>query len=748
MSRISIFTRALFAAVVCVLLVACGGGSSSTKNNPAPAITSFSPASAQAGTNAFTLTINGTGFGSASTVTWNGSSRAVTFISTDELQIPVSAADLTGAGTASVAVANAAPGGGQASAVFTISAPSAPTVAALSPNSALMGGSQFSLTVTGTNFVQSSTVQWNGLNLPTTYVSNSQLTAMVPGSDIVNPGNVPVTVVTPAPGGGTSATVQFVVTYPLPNVSAVTPSSLTAGGPLTGGPLKITINGTNFFPGATVYWNTTAARVTDFVSATQLTATLLPADIATGSVASISVQNPAPTAGMSNAVSITVNNPAPAITSVGPTTTQVAGTNIALTIDGSGFLPSSVVTLGTQSVAPGSVNATGTELTVNFASAPVGTLPVTVVNSAPAGGTSNSVDFDSIPAGTAVTQTLVSVDGSGSPVDSASGAMSENGRYVAFGAYVRDTCLGVAPGCTAATLQYSTNADQAVGVSDTGRYVTSQLHSSGTIGDLKFWDTCFEAASGCVPSIVAPPLSAGDAVPVGGTWLAPNARYLSYSTGPTDPTNPAPLSVYLFDTCVGAPPGCTPGPIATGQSTPGGYYSASEDELSATPDGRFLVYTDASSAIDLYDSCAGTAAGTCSSTNNVQFNVAPPGACEHPSISDTGRYIAFACRVQEMEVRLQDTCQGAMSCTAATATITSTSSGASSSEPIISGDGRFIAFVTAAPIIKGQTIGYPSVFLTTPALMRLRVALRPPLRRQSASRQMVLLRMPPVHWKA
>jgi len=693
--------------VGCVSLVACGGSSTpKPPNNPAPVVQSLSPTSIAAGSNGFTLAVNGSGFISSSSVAWNGTARRATLVSSSQLTIPVAAADLQAIGTASVVVTNPSPGGGQSSASFAISAPAAPTVTGLSPSSTPMGGSGLTLTVNGTNFVQGSTVQWNGSSRTTTYVSNTQLQAAITTADVQNPGQVPVTVVTPAPGGGTSGAVSMAVTYPLPVVDGVTPASITAGQTLT-----LTINGSNFFPGATSYWNTTAARVTQFVSSTQLTMTLLPADVVSGSVASISVQNPPPTAGMSNSVPFTVNNPSPTIGSLS-TTTQVAGTKISLTITGTGFVPASIVHLGAQSVTASSVSSNGTQLTANFVSAPVGTLPVSVVNGAPQGGTSNTVDFDSIPAGTGITQALVSIDPGGTAVDEASGAISDTGRYVAFGEFVRDTCVGVANGCTPLTLRYSTNADTASGVDDTGRYVTSQLHTSGTIGDLKFWDTCFGVVSGCTASTITVPIADGDAIPVGGTWLVPDARYLSYSTGSTTPNNPPPLVVNLFDTCVGAPLGCTPAPIPTGQTTPGGYYSVTQNALSATPDGRYLVYTDPNYAIDLYDSCLGTPQGTCSPSNNVQFSVAPPGACEHPSISATGRYIAFGCRVQEMEIRLQDTCLGVTTgCTANTTTITSTVFGASSSAPMISADGRFVAFVTNAAIVKGQTMDNPSVFL-------------------------------------
>jgi hypothetical protein len=84
-----------------------------------------------------------------------------------------------------------------------------PAIAALSPNSASREGPSFTLTVTGSGFVSGSAVQWNGTPLPTTFVSSTQLTAQVLTSNILIAGTDHVTVVNPAPGGGTSAAAQF-----------------------------------------------------------------------------------------------------------------------------------------------------------------------------------------------------------------------------------------------------------------------------------------------------------------------------------------------------------------------------------------------------------------------------------------------------------------------------------------------------------------------------------------------------------
>jgi len=74
-----------------------------------------------------------------------------------------------------------------------------------------MGGLAFTLTVHGSNFVPSSTVNWNGNSRTTTFVSSTQLQAHIMAADLATPGNVAITVVNSAPGGGTSNSVDFTV---------------------------------------------------------------------------------------------------------------------------------------------------------------------------------------------------------------------------------------------------------------------------------------------------------------------------------------------------------------------------------------------------------------------------------------------------------------------------------------------------------------------------------------------------------
>jgi len=87
-----------------------------------------------------------------------------------------------------------------------------PIISSLSPSSSFTDGTAFTLTVNGTNFIEGSQVQWDGLYRATTFVSYTQLTAEIPAADITATGTIPVTVVNPAPGGGTSNPFDFSIT--------------------------------------------------------------------------------------------------------------------------------------------------------------------------------------------------------------------------------------------------------------------------------------------------------------------------------------------------------------------------------------------------------------------------------------------------------------------------------------------------------------------------------------------------------
>ena len=277
-----------------------------TVNNPAPTTTSISPSSAYVGNSDFTITVNGTGFVSSSTVNWNSTPHTTIYVSPTQLTAIITAADISYIQTTPVTVVNTSPYQVSNAQYFTVTYPPAPTTTSISPSSAYAGDPNFTLTVNGTNFNSGSVVAWNGTPHTTTYVSSTQLTATITASDISYAQTTPVTVVNNNPYQASNAqyfTVS-VANNPVPTTTSITPTSKTVGD----SGFTLTVNGTNFISGSTVYFNGTA-RTTTYVSATQLTAAILTADLTSTGTFNITVVTSTPGGGTSNAQIFTVTNP-------------------------------------------------------------------------------------------------------------------------------------------------------------------------------------------------------------------------------------------------------------------------------------------------------------------------------------------------------------------------------------------------------------------------------------------------------
>ncbi len=108
-----------------------------------------------------------------------------------------------------------------------------PVAISLSPASANAGGAAFNLTVTGSDFVPSSIVRWNGANRATMFLSTTQLRASIGAADIASAGSASVTVFTPAPGGGTSTPLTFTITQPAAPQLTVSATTVAPGGSVT-----------------------------------------------------------------------------------------------------------------------------------------------------------------------------------------------------------------------------------------------------------------------------------------------------------------------------------------------------------------------------------------------------------------------------------------------------------------------------------------------------------------------------------
>jgi len=279
----------------------------------APTISSLSPNTITAGSAAFTMTVNGSGFASGAAVKWNGTALGTVYVSPTQLTATVLASDVASPGTNHVTVTS----GGVTSNSVNFTVVSGPAITSLSPNSTTVGGPAFTLTVNGTGFASGATVEWNTTALTTTFKSATQLTASVPANLITSAGTVSISVKS---GGVTSNTLSFTVVAG-PTITSISPSSITGGigaglGPATNCPANVeasgtlTVNGSGFVSGSTVEWNKQTIYTT-FVSATQLTACISHANIQGYGTASITVVSGSAT---SNAVTISLLVPAMAIT--------------------------------------------------------------------------------------------------------------------------------------------------------------------------------------------------------------------------------------------------------------------------------------------------------------------------------------------------------------------------------------------------------------------------------------------------
>lgn len=76
------------------------------------------PSAVAPGGPSFTLTVNGTGFVSGSTVNWNGVALATSFVSSSQLTATVPAGNIANASTASITVSSPTPGGGTSSPIY------------------------------------------------------------------------------------------------------------------------------------------------------------------------------------------------------------------------------------------------------------------------------------------------------------------------------------------------------------------------------------------------------------------------------------------------------------------------------------------------------------------------------------------------------------------------------------------------------------------------------------------------------
>lgn len=303
--------------------------------NPVPVLNSIAPTSVFTGSTVI-LAANGSGFIPTSVIRWNGTPLTTAFSTSALISASIPAALIAVSGSASVTVQNPAPGGGTTPAQTVNIINPVPNLTGISPLS-VIGGAGFTLNANGTNFNSSSVIRLNGTPITTTFVSATQLTGPVSATQAAVAIVYDVTVQNPAPGGGISNVVHLTIQNPGPNITGLTPPSISGGGPSQ----TILINGSGFIPATFVLAGGFVVPVT--IAPTQLSVVMPQSLLESTTLLPITVVNPTPGGGTANTHLIVTG---PALAGTSPTFIPVlnpASPPVTLTVTGTGFTAADVV---------------------------------------------------------------------------------------------------------------------------------------------------------------------------------------------------------------------------------------------------------------------------------------------------------------------------------------------------------------------------------------------------------------------
>ena len=228
---------------------------------PVPSVDSISPNTAASGGPRFTLTVDGSNFVTSSVVRWNGTSRATTYVNSNQLTAAIPAGDIALARTAQVTVASRGGGVSNAS-TFTITDPVAdiepPTVTIIAPAGGIIVAGVVTLSASATDNVGVARVDFY---VNTTLVGSASSAPYQVTWDSRSRANGEVALAAKAydAAGNYRSSANVFVTIAngtSPTVSSLSPNSATAGGAA----FTLTVNGTNFVSGAGVRWTGWHAR--------------------------------------------------------------------------------------------------------------------------------------------------------------------------------------------------------------------------------------------------------------------------------------------------------------------------------------------------------------------------------------------------------------------------------------------------------------------------------------------------------
>ncbi len=296
-----------------------------------------------------TLTITGSGFVAGATVLLNGQALTTTLVSQTALTAAVPASMLPTHGAIGVAVRNpqfASLGGGTSTPEMSVTVQNPTAVLnGISPN-AVTRGFAANITFAGNNFYDGAVVTLASpsgavvATFATTFVSSNALSITIPSASLPLAGAYTLAVRNSDPTPAFSTARTFTVNNP----AAVLGSLSLTEAEAYSTDITLTASGSGFEQGLQAYWTPQGGSRETLpaptgVSANACTITIPAALLLRAGAFSISLENAAPSLGVSNNLSFTVLDRVPTVSAATPNPIEALSGNTQITITGDFFAP-------------------------------------------------------------------------------------------------------------------------------------------------------------------------------------------------------------------------------------------------------------------------------------------------------------------------------------------------------------------------------------------------------------------------
>ena len=186
------------------------------------------------------------------------------------------------------------------------------------PEEVISGRLTFDVTVEGTGFESGAVGLVNGNPQGTEFVDETEVIFSIPSEDLVEAGDLTLSVLNPSPTAGPSNELIVSVLNPIAGLRSISPDLIVARPDESSPPIPMTIDGFSFVKGATVLLEGEAVP-TEFVNSTTLTASIPAKLVPNGEPKRITVENPEPVVPRSppsETLPLMVVNPIPVLESL------------------------------------------------------------------------------------------------------------------------------------------------------------------------------------------------------------------------------------------------------------------------------------------------------------------------------------------------------------------------------------------------------------------------------------------------